>query len=333
MSLTGNFRLLAILGCLNLPVWASETRLVAPPAPGSPVAVLNSPYGILVASERGLFRFGPDGWHSVLPSGPESSGSDPWIATSRALDRWPERSSEPCPLGFSLSAGIRAFASDPHGGLWLGTRQGLYPRASWQQSWRRNLVLPAGPVDFIEVSRGDSSARSADEIWVAAAGSLWRGGSDREFVRWRAALDDGWWQLPAVLQHESGRILVVPSGVWVLEGRALHERVRRLALGVGGLRDAVLVDENLVLASRRGASWLPLASLSHAQGELLIEREAPGSESGRARASGGDFERYLRNPDSAAGGPRFPNRPAVPSQLYREPCAAPCSNTSSWTRG
>lgn len=264
------FRLLAIL----LPQVAGATlSWEAPPAPGALVSISESPHGLLAGTDQGLFQFGDDGWRSVISRGGvvdlAIAGSETWIATPSALFTWPDRAAEPRPLGFGLGTGIRAFARDPLGQLWLGTRHGLYQLPRSGDHWRRSLELPAGPVDYIEAVALDAQD---SEVWVASDASLWRGRAGQGFQLWRGSLDEGWWELRAVVPGVSGVILVVPKGVWLLDA----DGVRRIALGVGDLRDAAVVDGIFVFASGQGLSWLPLDSLASAGVRNLLEREVLG---------------------------------------------------------
>lgn len=248
-----------------------------PPAPGALVSISESPHGLLAGTDQGLFQFGDDGWRSVISRGGvvdlASAGSETWIATSSALFTWPDQAAEPRPLGFGLGTGIRAFARDAEGQLWLGTRHGLYQLPRSEDHWRRSLELPAGPVDYIEAVALDSQE---SEVWVAIDASLWRNRSSSEegegFQLWRGSLDEGWWELRAVVPGAAGLLLVVPKGVWLLDA----EGVRRIALGVGDLRDAAVVDGVFVFASGQGLSWLPLHSLASAGVRNLLEREVLG---------------------------------------------------------
>lgn len=227
-----------LLLALWFPVWLSST----PPAQTTRVF----PGGVhfLVGTERGLYRQAHAGWSLILARGAildlvHLPGG--WLAAAED-GLFESRDGQSSPVRVSLGAGARArsLAVDSSGAVWVATDAGLYSRPAHGGSFELQTWLPTGAVRGVRAAGGALYVAAGRALWERAAG----GGFDLKL----RGLEPGWWELLAAERIDSGVLLAVPSGVWLLGS----ERVEAIALGAGELRSLTHRAGTLWLASDRG---------------------------------------------------------------------------------
>lgn len=250
-----------MLGVL-LPVW-----LAAPP-PGAATRIVVERAGLLVGTERGLYRQAASragaGWQLVLARGAVLdlvSLAEGWLAaTEQGL--YEARPGSP-PRAHVLGAGARtrSLAAAPDGAVWAATDAGLYTRVADAHEFALDTGLPTGALFAVRVA--------GSRVWVARDGALWLRGADGVFVPRLRGLQPGWWELAAATETERGALLAVPRGLWRLEG----DRVERVELA-GELHGLARTGEDLWLASTRGLLRTGLDRLGSGVPETVVASEA-----------------------------------------------------------
>ena len=221
--------------------------------PGLPSRLLQTPDGLLLGSDAGLYRLESGGWRLLLTRGGVvdlARGRDEtWIASRGGLYLWPDGAESARLLRLGAGARVHAVAVAADARVFVATSVGLYLRAPGRRSFRRVTDLPAGAVQSVRVA--------GEYVWVAARGVLWRGSAATGFAPRLRSLQAGWWELRAALPDGEDTLLLVPEGVW----RVGAGRERALELGLGELRDMIAVERTAWVASERGLFPLPLDGL------------------------------------------------------------------------
>jgi hypothetical protein len=213
---------------------------LAPAPPGVPVALALYAGRPIAGTHVGLFAWSEaTGWER-LQSGEVRDlavGADAlWIASARGLHVW--RSGERVrPLALGAGARVRGVDAGVSDEVRVATEVGLFRGA---RVFTRALRLPPGEVHAVR--------RLGDTDWLARRAALWRLGPTGATPLLRG-LSDGWWELRAAARHAGADWLVVPRGLWRVDG----ERASRVeAPGLGELRDGLARAGVLWLASSRG---------------------------------------------------------------------------------
>jgi len=308
---------------LLLPVW-----LAAPP-PGAATRIVVERAGLLVGTERGLYRQAAAGWRLVLArgavldlvplagpsgaSGPSDGGAGGWLAAmEQGLYEGRPRSA---PRAHVLGAGARtrALAAAPDGAVWAATDTGLYARAADASDFVLDTGLPTGSLFAVRAA--------GSQVWVAVEGALWQRGAGGVFAPRLRGLQAGWWELAGAAETERGVLLAVPRGLWVLEG----DRAERVEVA-GELRGLARTGDYVWLASSRGLLRTRLDRLGSGVLETVVEGEtfaAVAVEHGLVVTTRGGVARVPLSRTGAAAGtgalePRGYRRGAVdPVQLQR----------------
>ncbi len=296
-----------LLGVL-LPVW-----LAAPP-PGAATRIVLERTGLLVGTERGLYRQAEQGWRLVLARGAVLdlvSLEGGWLAA--AEQGLYEARAGAVPRAHVLGAGARtrSLAVAPDGVVWAATDAGLYTRDADATEFALDTGLPIGPLLAVRVA--------GPQVWVARGGALWLRGADGVFVPRLRGLQPGWWELAGAAATEHGALLAVPRGLWRVEGG----HVERVELA-GRLHGVARTGDDVWLASTRGLLRTALDRLASAVPEVVVEGEAFAAVVGEqglvvTTRSGVARVPFRRARLPREGGARLPSEP----RGYRQPAVDP----------
>lgn len=220
--------------------------------PGSPVRLLPTPRGVLLGSDRGLYRREDAGWALVMGRGGvrdlARGTRETWIAAGAGLFVWPDHSAVPVPVGLGAGARVGSVAVDGEGRVFAGTEVGLFAREPGARTFRRDHALPAGTVAGVRAAGGS--------VWAATRGRLWVREAGGRFEPRLRRLAEGWWELRGAAETADEVWLAVPRGLW----RVGPAGPRALELPLGELRALLITGEVAWVASERGLFGLTLAS-------------------------------------------------------------------------
>lgn len=234
--------------------------------PGEPVRVVETPAGLLLGSDAGLYRLGRAGWRLVLTRGgvrdlARGSG-ETFIATAAGLFVWPDRSEVPRPVGLGAGARVLAVSVSADGRVWVGTEVGLFSRAPREQAFLREIGLPAGAVHGVRAV--------GDDVFAATRGRLWHRPPGGEFEARLRRLSDGWWELRGAVAAGDTILLAVPRGLWRV-GPSDDEATDP---GLGELYAIAASDGTGFVASDRGVFPVALDDVNAAPGAGVVNAAA-----------------------------------------------------------
>ena len=234
--------------------------------PGVPTRVLETPRGLLLGSDAGLYRLGRAGWRLVLTRGGVrdlARGADEtFIATGAGLFVWPDGSEVPRPVGLGAGARVLAVAVDAAGRVWAGTEVGLFSRAPGAPTFRREIGLPAGAVPGVRAV--------GDDVFAATYGRLWHRRPGGDFEARLRRLRDGWWELRGAVAVADAILLAVPRGLWRM-GAGDDEAIDP---GLGELFAIAASDDTGFVASDRGVFPVSLQDATVVTGAGLVNAAA-----------------------------------------------------------
>jgi hypothetical protein len=252
-------KLSALFAASFLGFAAPARELPVPPA--EPAVVLETPRGLWVGTERGLYLREAAGWRLVLASlaitDLAESGQGVVAGTERGLYDVSADATGAHRRALGLATHVRALARGADGTEFVATERGLYRREQGG-AYERDVGLPEGPILSVRTLESDVFVASDDAIWQQT-----KNGALERLVR---GVEPRWSALLSAVARGPDTLLFVPAGFW----RVGPSGVERVGLPFGDVRDVVLREEQVFVAARRGLYVLPLHGLEKAAPASLL---------------------------------------------------------------